>query len=517
MGMDIMGMPPTAGGGQNMDLSAAASAAREALEKAKRAAMFQRQIQEQMTKLKNQGLAAGFLPGEGPKARKLILDEFGRELDEEGNVVPMRPQVVSTLKVNINREKEARMKKILGVKGDGDGDEKYFDNSLKTVMRTDRPKRKGFRFIEEGSLVKKEKRLVQRIHEKASGIDKEKKEEKKKKEEEKKKQAEKEAEEAKEAEGGIRKIEPKIMRREVIPDVEWWDMPFLKEDINGQKRAYTEVNVEKITPYVEHPIPIKITTEKEIPDAAMMHLTPKERKKLRRLKRQERTQEIRDKIKMGILQPPPPKVKMSNLMRVLGDEAIADPSTIERKVRQQVEQRRKEHEQRNEARKLPAEERKAKKKQKWMAETEPTTQVLVFKIKDLNNKRHLFKIDMNAQQFHLTGCCITCPGVANIVIVEGGPRAVKRYKKLMVRRIKWTEDQKDDDDDDDDDDEEVTAPKLQDHCVLIWEGVVKNRNFKNWKVTHARSEQEARKTLADRGGEHYWEMLARHRDHRLDI
>merc|ERR1719247_1709040 len=220
-----------------------------------------------------------------------------------------------------------------------------------------------------------------------------------------------------------------------------WDMPFLRE-VDGQKNAYTEVNVEKITPYIEHPIPIKITTEKEATEAPMMHLTPKERKKLRRLKRQERTQEIRDKIKMGILQPPPPKVKMSNLMRVLGDEAIADPSIEER----------------NEARKLPAEERKQKKKQKWMAEQEPTTQVLVFKIKDLTNKRHLFKIDMNAQQFHLTGCCITCPGVANIVIIEGGPRAVKRYRKLMMRRIKWSEDQtKDDDDDEDSDDENFTA------------------------------------------------------------
>merc|ERR1712228_546826 len=101
-------------------------------EKAKRAAMFQRQIQEQMAKLKNQGLAAGFLPGEGPKARKLILDEFGRELDEEGNVVPMRPQTVSTLKVNINREKEARLKKILGLKKEGgEGETNYFDPSLK--------------------------------------------------------------------------------------------------------------------------------------------------------------------------------------------------------------------------------------------------------------------------------------------------------------------------------------------------------------------------------------------------
>merc|ERR1740121_3352499 len=503
------GMPPTSGSSANMDLSAAAQAARDALEKAKRAAMFQRQIQEQMAKLKNQGLAAGFLPGEGPKARKLILDEFGRELDEEGNVVPMRPQVVSTLKVNINREKEARLKKILGLKKDGTGEANYFDSTLRTSQKFERTKRKTFRFLEEGALVKKEQRLVKKIQEKALGMDREKEQQKKKTQQEEKKQ-EKKDEEEKQAEMGVRKIEPKIMRREPIPEVEWWDMPFLKEDMHGQKRAYTEVNVEKITPYVEHPIPIKITTEREVAEAAMMHLTPKERKKLRRLKRQERTQEIRDKIKMGILQPPPPKVKMSNLMRVLGDEAIADPSTVERKVRQQVEQRRREHEQRNEARKLPAEERKAKKRQKWMAEGEPTTQVLVFKIKDLANKRHLFKIDMNAQQFHLTGCCVACPGVANIVIAEGGPRAIKRYKKLMVRRIKWTEDQKDDD-------EEVTAPKLQDHCVLIWEGVVKQRNFKNWKVSHTRSEAEARKTLGDRGAEHYWEMLARHRDPRMDI
>jgi len=404
------------------------------------------------------------------------------------------------------------------LKKEGSSETAWFDPTLKTPMRVERAKRKTFRFIEEGSLVRKEQRLVKKIQERALGMDKEKEREKKGKKEDEKRKEDHE-EDANKAEIGVRKIEPKVLRREPIPDVEWWDMPFLREDMSGQKRQYTEVNVEKITPYVEHPISIKITTEKDVPDAAMMHLTPKERKKLRRLKRQERTQEIRDKIKMGILQPPPPKVKMSNLMRVLGDEAIADPSTVERKVRQQVEQRRKEHEQRNEARKLPAEERKAKKKQKWMAETEPTTQVLVFKIRDLTNKRHLFKIDMNAQQFHLSGCCITCTGVANIVIVEGGPRATKRYKKLMIRRIKWSEDQTKDEDDggDSDDEDNVTAPKLQDHCVLIWEGVVKQRSFKNWKVTHARSEVEARKTLADRGSEHYWDMLARHRDPRMDV
>merc|ERR1712232_1124882 len=133
-----------------MDLGSAAAAAKDALEKAKRAAMFQRQIQEQMAKLKNQGLAAGFLPGEGPKARKLILDEFGRELDEEGNVVPMKPQVVSTLKVNINREKEARLKKILGLKKDGSGETSYIDPTLRTNQKPERQRRKNFRFIEDG-------------------------------------------------------------------------------------------------------------------------------------------------------------------------------------------------------------------------------------------------------------------------------------------------------------------------------------------------------------------------------
>merc|ERR1719158_1562891 len=175
-----MGAAPAGGmfaaqpGMPGMDLGSAAAAAREALEKAKRAAMFQRQIQEQMAKLKTQGLAAGFIPGEGPKARKLILDEFGRELDEEGNVVPMRPQVVSTLKVNINREKESRLNKILGLKREG-GDASFFDPTLRSIVKTERPKRKTFKFIEEGSLVKKEQRLAKKLQDKKLGVNEEKK------------------------------------------------------------------------------------------------------------------------------------------------------------------------------------------------------------------------------------------------------------------------------------------------------------------------------------------------------
>lgn len=38
-------------------------------------------------------------------------------------------------------------------------------------------------------------------------------------------------------------------------------------------------------------------------------------------------------VRQGLLEPPKPKVKISNLMRVLTDQAAADPTAIEMEVR----------------------------------------------------------------------------------------------------------------------------------------------------------------------------------------
>ena len=43
---------------------------------------------------------------------------------------------------------------------------------------------------------------------------------------------------------------------------------------------------------------------------------------------------------------------------------------------------------------------------------------------------------MNAQQFHLTGCVMLYQDV-NLVVVEGGPKGLKKFKRLMMHRIKW--------------------------------------------------------------------------------
>ena len=80
-----------------------------------------------------------------------------------------------------------------------------------------------------------------------------------------------------------------------------------------------EVRQDAITNLVEHPIqlkPLEAGGNVQIP----VFLTKKEQKKLRRQNRREAWKEKQDKIRLGILQPDSAKVKISNMMRVLGKE-----------------------------------------------------------------------------------------------------------------------------------------------------------------------------------------------------
>lgn len=50
--------------------------------------------------------------------------------------------------------------------------------------------------------------------------------------------------------------------------------------------------------------------------------------------------------RQGLLEAPKPKVKISNLMRVLGAESAADPTAIEQEVRKQMQERQAAHDDR---------------------------------------------------------------------------------------------------------------------------------------------------------------------------
>lgn len=108
-------------------------------------------------------------------------------------------------------------------------------------------------------------------------------------------------------------------------------------------------------------------------------LTKKERKKLRRQRRLEAAKEKQERIRLGLLPPEQPKVKISNLMRVLGTEAVLDPTKIEAEVRKQMEARLAAHKLHNESKKLTEEEKKEKYMRKFQDEGSKVTHVAVYK------------------------------------------------------------------------------------------------------------------------------------------
>ena len=59
-----------------------------------------------------------------------------------------------------------------------------------------------------------------------------------------------------------------------------------------------------------------------------MFLTKKERKRLRKIRRQEKEKDKQEKVKLGLVEPDKPKLKFNNFMRIMSEEAIQDPSKV---------------------------------------------------------------------------------------------------------------------------------------------------------------------------------------------
>ena len=144
-----------------------------------------------------------------------------------------------------------------------------------------------------------------------------------------------------------------------------------------------------ITLYVQHPIPIPGPGEKD--DAAQLKplmLTKKERKKMRKQRRQAELQDKRDRIRMGLIPPDPPKVRLANLMKVLTSDAVQDPTRVEARVRREVAMRRHNHEKMNTERKLTDEQRREKVEAKKIEEERKGLVAAIFKYDILRLERN---------------------------------------------------------------------------------------------------------------------------------
>lgn len=301
---------------------------------------------------------------------------------------------------------------------------------------------------------------------------------------------------------------------------------------------------------VQHPIPILTPAQKAAQEALRnkpptIHLTKAERKRHRKLRRAERQREQQDLQAAGLIPPPEPRLTLSNYMKVLGDQAVLDPSKIEARVMEQIQARKLKHEQMNADRKLTKEQRSEKHARKLHEDTSVSVCVALFWVRDMSHPYHRAKVDLNAQQNGITGGVLECEssssdgggdGDENVVLVvaEGGEKAIKRYIRLMTVRMRWKgedfyeeEEEEEDDEiietmeeDGNDGDEEPTT-KVQrkkfnpnNECELIWTGMAVKRAFHSFMFQTAPNSNTARKILEAKGVPHYWDLAVGHYEKR---
>ncbi|XP_048008180.1 U4/U6 small nuclear ribonucleoprotein Prp3 isoform X1 [Megalobrama amblycephala] len=531
---------PAVGATQSIAPSQAANFMNDAIEKARKAAELQAKIQSTLAmkpgilgalgntgphnlvalaNLHAMGIAPPKVePREITKPTPLILDELGRTVDASGKEIELTHRM-PTLKANIRAVKREQFRQQLKEKPSDDLEStSYFDPRV--ALTPAQRAKKGFRFHEQGRFEK----IAQRIRTKA--------------------QLEKLQMEIAQAakKTGIQAstklalIAPKKELGEgEIPHIEWWDSYILPSHIElSACTNLDEVEMHGVTNLVEHPIQMAPPVDTDKPVTLGVYLTKKEQKKLRRQTRREGQKEVQEKVRLGLMPPPEPKVRISNLMRVLGTEAVQDPTKVEAHVRAQMAKRQKAHEEANAARKLTAEQRKEKKVKKLKEDLSHGVHIAVYRketdgmintflvllqqhstcshcarihlqferIRNLHNPAKKFKVEANANQLYLTGTVVLHKDV-NIVVVEGGPKSQKKFKRLMLNRIKWDEPNSKRDEPQDSDDE---GSRKNNKCTLVWEGTAKERSYGEVKFKQCPTESMAREHFKKHGTEHYWDL-----------
>ena len=290
------------------------------------------------------------------------------------------------------------------------------------------------------------------------------------------------------------------------------------------------IKYSKTSKLVQHPPPIETPQTKLQKPTPTLFLTKQEMKRQRKLRRAEKQREQQDLQAAGLIPAPEPRLTLSNFMKVLGDQAVMDPSKMEQTVLKQMQARKLKHEQMNAERQLTKEEKSLKRFKKFHEDTTSTgIHVALFYVKDMSHRYHRTKVDLNAQQNGVTGGVLECelPPMA-LIVAEAGPKAIKRYIRLMTVRMKWRgendlagADQDESETDHDalkaandtsmkqyeDDPNEPQKFNPNNSCQLVWTGMSNKRIFNGFFFQSCVNSDTARKVLAAKGVAHYWDQV----------
>ncbi|KAI3632145.1 hypothetical protein MIR68_009981 [Amoeboaphelidium protococcarum] len=291
--------------------------------------------------------------------------------------------------------------------------------------------------------------------------------------------------------------------------VEWWDsqiLSFPRYDLDS-------IKYDQITSLIQHPVQLRPFRDDQFgSDNAQIqkiHLTRKEMRKARRLRRIEAEKERQLKVQLGLLPPMPQKLKMSSVMRLNAAGQLSvqgEPTAIELHVMKQVKERLEKHQRLNEERKLTQDQRRLKLVYRNSDDTNHGAVINVFVIfRDLSlHPKNRFKIRASAQDYHLRGLCLQCDGYA-LLVVEGGQRTLSKFRNVILNRLNWNIGQSLKDSD------QTNTKKVEvngtdestaQSTLMVFEGEVACPQFDRFQMLECKLPSEVKSHL----GEYYWHL-----------
>jgi len=276
------------------------------------------------------------------KILPLLLDDLERAIDLKGNIVGIDMSNVQKSRIKANQPLREEKEEINNNNNNNadDDDSVSFDERIPLKPPTRKRRNHAFQFIQQGAIVKKAYSLrAKALSEDLASI--------------KDRQRIDIKEAAKADEEGLEWLDP-------VPNVEWWDAKLLNDPLTYS----SNYKMSMITDLIENPIFFRAELLNEESCIDRMYLTQHEKRKIRRISRKQKHEQMTDEIRLGLREPPEPRLKLSNIMRVLGTAAIQDPSAAEAKARAQMEKRKMKHLLHNAERQLTPMQKREKKRKK---------------------------------------------------------------------------------------------------------------------------------------------------------
>lgn len=314
----------------------------------------------------------------------------------------------------------------------------------------------------------------------------------------------------------------------MVPDIESWDkkivspqqdvpddklLDFILDNSNNSKFENMLHKCDQWL-YVYHPVQIPsieklfghVDDDQTIKTRPDFLLLTSERKKIKKIERAKAREEKEERVLNGLEKPEENRVRLKNIMKVMMDKGIAEPTALMEIVKNKTQERLDEQIKHNQEHKLTSEQKKEKIVNKLIEDGQNQMYCVIYKLVDLSHPLFRSRITMFAKDNLATGCLIFHP-LMNLVVFESGRKSLQKFKKLM-NRIKWSEPPPVR--------SEVT-PKhgieqippvtdRQNECKFVWEGPIIKSNFKGFIYETALMESKARKFLQDHQVPHFWDM-----------